>query len=127
MTCRYLLMVLLKVLYEKYRIGGDYKKAITNLEKFVFYKKKLKSKTPYIQWQFIVNKYKDTQNLKGLDVRKNKDIKGNYIIGDDRALILAGPLKKDEVGFWTVEKEIVEKLNNEFFENWTKSSKLNFE
>ena len=77
--------------------------------------------------KIIVNKYKDSQNLKGLDARKNKEIKGNYIIGDDRALILAGPLKKDEVGFWTVEKEIVEELNKEFFENWAKSSKLNFD
>ena len=77
--------------------------------------------------KIIVNKYKDIEKLKGLDVRKNKEIKGNYIIGDDRALILAGPLKKDEIGFWTIEKEIVENLNNEFFENWTKGSKLNFE
>ena len=77
--------------------------------------------------KIIVNKYKDSQNLMGLDARKNKEIKGNYIIGDDRALILAGPLKKDEVGFWTVEKEIVEELNKEFFENWAKSSKLNFD
>ena len=77
--------------------------------------------------KIIVNKYKNSQNLIGLDARKNKEIKGNYIIGDDRALILAGPLKKDEVGFWTVEKEIVEELNKEFFENWAKSSKLNFD
>jgi hypothetical protein len=77
--------------------------------------------------KIIVNKYKNIQNLKGLDVRKNNEIKGNFIIGDDRALILAGPLKKDEIGFWTVEKEIVENLNNEFFENWTKSSKIDLE
>lgn len=77
--------------------------------------------------KIIVNKYKDIEKLKGLDVRKNKEIKGNYIIGDDRALILAGPLKKDEIGFWTIEKEIVENLNNEFFENWAKGSKFNFE
>jgi hypothetical protein len=75
----------------------------------------------------IVNKFKDIQNLKGLDVRKNNQIKGNYIIGDDRALILSGPLKKDEIGFWTIEKEIVENLNNEFFKNWTNGSKLDFD
>jgi hypothetical protein len=77
--------------------------------------------------KIIVNKFKDIQNLKDLDVRKNNEIKGNYIIGDDRALILAGPLKKDEVGFWTVEKEIVENLNDEFIEKWTNGSKINFE
>lgn len=75
--------------------------------------------------KIIVNKYKDAELLKGLDARKNKEIRGNYIIGDDRALILAGPLKEDEVGFWTIEKEIVDKLNNDFFEKWTKGLKLN--
>jgi hypothetical protein len=75
----------------------------------------------------IVNKFKDIQKLKGLNVRKNNQIRGNYIIGDDRALILSGPLKQDEVGFWTVEKEIVENLNTEFFNNWTKGSKLDFD
>jgi hypothetical protein len=76
--------------------------------------------------KIIVNKYKNIESLKDLDVRKNPDIKGNYIIGEDRALILAGPFKKDELGFWTVEKEIVENLNDEFFKNWTKGSKLDF-
>lgn len=75
--------------------------------------------------KIIVNKYKDAELLKDLDARKNKNIKGNYIIGDDRALILAGPMKKDEIGFWTIEKEIVEKLNNEFHEKWTDSLKIN--
>lgn len=72
----------------------------------------------------IVNKYKNDELLKGLDVRKNSNIKGNYIIGDDRALILAGPLKDGELGFWTIEKEIVEDLNNEFFKIWSQSNKI---
>jgi len=75
--------------------------------------------------KIIVNKYKDAELLKDLDARKNKNIRGNYIIGDDRALILAGPMKKDEIGFWTIEKEIVDKLNNEFYEKWTDSLKIN--
>ena len=77
--------------------------------------------------KIIVNKYKNIESIKDLNVRKNSKIKGNYIIGDDRALILAGPFKEDELGFWTVEKEIVENLNNEFFENWNESTKLNSE
>ena len=74
--------------------------------------------------KIIVNKYKNIEKLSGLDVRKNSNIKGNYIIGDDRALILAGPLKDGELGFWTIEKEIVEDLNNEFFKNWSQSTKI---
>ena len=74
--------------------------------------------------KIIVNKYKDKEMLVGLNAKKHSKIKGNFIIGDDRALILAGPVKKDEMGFWTVEKEIVEKLNNEFEEMWAQGSKM---
>lgn len=77
--------------------------------------------------KIIVNKYKDKKMLAGLDVKENSDIKGNFIIGEDRALIIAGPVKKDEVGFWTVEKEIVEKLNNEFDAMWAAGTKMDLE
>jgi hypothetical protein len=72
----------------------------------------------------LVNKYKDRDLLTGLDAREHRGIKGNYIIGDDRALILAGPVKKDEVGFWTVEADIVNKLNQEFDEMWAEATKM---
>ena len=75
----------------------------------------------------VVNNYKDKDQLTGINVRRHTNIKGNYIIGDDRALILSGPVKKDEVGFWTVEKEIVEKLNNEFKQMWTEGTKMTTE
>ena len=60
--------------------------------------------------------------LQQLSVRRY--LKSDFIVGDDRALILAGPIKKDEVGFWTVEKEIVEKLNQEFDEMWSEGTKM---
>ena len=72
----------------------------------------------------LVNKYKDKKMLAGLDVKENTKIKGNFIVGEDRALILAGPIKKDEVGFWTVEKDIVEKLNDEFNAMWADGTKM---
>lgn len=72
----------------------------------------------------IVNRYKDKKMLAGLDVKENSKIKGNFIVGEDRALIIAGPIKKDEVGFWTVEKDIVEKLNNEFNAMWAAGIKM---
>lgn len=75
----------------------------------------------------IVNKYADKNMLAGLDVKEHSGIKGNFIVGDDRALILSGPLKKDEVGFWTVEEEIVKKLNQEFDEMWTEAETMKFE
>ncbi|MEA2056020.1 MAG: hypothetical protein U9O49_04245 [Candidatus Thermoplasmatota archaeon] len=73
----------------------------------------------------IVNQCKDRSVLSGIDAKEHEGIKGNFILGDDRALILAGPLKKDEVAFWTVEKEIVEKLNQEFDEMWNEATSLN--
>ncbi len=70
----------------------------------------------------LVNNYKDKTMLTGLNAREHGAIKGNFIVGDDRALILSGPIKKDEVAFWTVEKEIVEDLNRQFDEMWSKAS-----
>ena len=75
----------------------------------------------------IVNTYKNKDMLAGIDVKEHKGIKGNFIVGDDRALILSGPVRKDEIGFWTVEKEIVEKLKQEFDEKWTEGEKMEFE
>jgi len=75
----------------------------------------------------IVNKVKNKDVLAGLNVREHSTIKGNFIIGDDRALILSGPVNKDEVGFWTVEKEIVKQLNEEFDAMWAEGSKMELE
>ena len=77
--------------------------------------------------KIIVNRYKDKDMLAGLDVKEHKGIKGNFILGDDRALILAGPIKKDEIGFWTVEKDIVQKLNQEFKDMWAEASQMEWE
>ncbi|MDH7507137.1 MAG: hypothetical protein QHH15_05060, partial [Candidatus Thermoplasmatota archaeon] len=76
--------------------------------------------------KIIVNTYKNKDALAGLNVKEHKGVKGNFIIGEDRALILSGPIKKDEVGFWTVEKEIIEKLNQEFDEMWAEAEKIEF-
>ncbi len=40
--------------YKKYRIGGQLDKVMEGTKNLVTWKKKLKSKTPYIIWQFIV-------------------------------------------------------------------------
>jgi hypothetical protein len=72
----------------------------------------------------IVNQYKDKNMFAGIDVKEHAGVKGNIIIGDDRVLILAGPIKKDEVGFWTVEKEIVEKLNSDFRNLWDEATRM---
>jgi hypothetical protein len=75
----------------------------------------------------LVGQYKNKNILKGLDVRENSNIKGNFIVGDDRALILSGPIRENEIGFWTIEKEIVKKLNEQFDFMWSEGTKVMIE
>lgn len=75
----------------------------------------------------LVNKYKDKQMFAGISTKEHGGIRGNYIIGDDRALILSGPIKNNELGIWTVEKEIVEALKQEFDMRWNEADTMEFE
>ena len=72
----------------------------------------------------VVNQYENKDMFEGMDVKKHSGIKGNFILGDDRALILAGPIKKDELGIWTVEKVMLDKLNQYFEDSWSKATKI---
>jgi len=72
----------------------------------------------------LVNKYKSKEVLTGLQAKEHRGIRGNFILGDDRALILAGPIKKHEIGFWTVEEDIVKQLNQQFNQMWTEASNI---
>jgi radical SAM protein with 4Fe4S-binding SPASM domain len=47
--------------YSKYRVGGDFEKVINNIKKIANAKIKLKTKTPEIIWQFLVNKYNEME------------------------------------------------------------------
>jgi len=75
--------------------------------------------------RLLVNQYQNNRLFEGVQVRHHPGIKGNFILGDDRALILAGPLKKDEIGVWTVEKDILEKLSAYFDAAWENGEQLN--
>jgi hypothetical protein len=75
----------------------------------------------------IVKKYKNKDALSGLNVKQNRGIRGNYVLGDDRALILSGPVREDEMGIWTVEKEIVEELKKEFDRRWVEGSHMEWD
>jgi hypothetical protein len=72
----------------------------------------------------VVNDYDNENTLKGIDAKHHSGIRGNFILGDDRALILSGPIKQDELGIWTVEKEMLEKLNKYFNDSWEKATPL---
>jgi hypothetical protein len=77
--------------------------------------------------KILVNKYKDKKMFAGMDVKEHSGLRGNFIVGDDRALILSGPVKQGEVAFWTVEEEIVRKLNQEFNEMWAQADRIESE
>jgi hypothetical protein len=74
--------------------------------------------------KIVVNEYENGTMLKGIEVKQHSGIRGNFILGDDRALILSGSIKQDELGIWTVEKEMLEKLNKYFNDSWEKATPL---
>jgi hypothetical protein len=74
--------------------------------------------------KLLVNQYVNNRIFEGVEVRQHTGIKGNFVLGDDRALILAGPLKKDEIGVWTVEKDILEKLSAYFEAAWENGTEI---
>ena len=45
--------------YEQYRVRGDIEEVFENLRRLVSAKKSLKSKTPFVEWQFIVFKHNE--------------------------------------------------------------------
>jgi len=77
--------------------------------------------------KLVVNQYTSKDPLQGMAVKTHAGIKGNFILGDDRALILAGAIKKNEIGVWTVEKEILRKLNAYFEQSWSKGEPISWE
>jgi len=75
----------------------------------------------------IVNQFQDKDRLTGMEVKTHSGIRGNFILGDDRALILSGPIKDDGLGIWTVEKGMLDKLNRYFEDSWSKGTRLQHE
>ena len=45
--------------YQKYRVRGDIAEVFDNLRRLIAAKKNLKSKTPFVEWQFIVFKHNE--------------------------------------------------------------------
>ena len=75
----------------------------------------------------VVNQFNDNEKFVGMEVKEHSGIRGNFILGDDRALILSGPIKDNELGIWTVEKGMLEKLNRYFEDSWSKGSRMQHE
>ncbi|MCK4332174.1 MAG: hypothetical protein KAV40_01190 [Thermoplasmatales archaeon] len=75
----------------------------------------------------VVNQYDNKDLFKGMEVKEHSGIRGNFILGDDRALILSGPIEEDGLGIWTVEKAMLDKLNRYFEDSWSKATTMKHE
>ena len=60
--------------YEKFRVGGNFDKVIQGVKWLGEAKKKLKSKTPYIEMQFIVMKHNQHQKQQMKDLAQNLEV-----------------------------------------------------
>ena len=72
----------------------------------------------------VVNQYDNKDLFKGMEVKKHSGIRGNFILGDDRALILSGPIEENGLGIWTVEKAMLDKLNKYFEDSWSNAKNM---
>ncbi len=77
--------------------------------------------------KLVVNQYNDKTQFSGIEAKAHSGIRGNFILGDDRALIFSGPIKKDSLGIWTVEKTMIDKLERYFEDSWCKASRIDNE
>lgn len=75
----------------------------------------------------VVNRYDNKDLFKGAEVKEHSGIRGNFILGDDRALILSGPIEENGLGIWTVEKAMLDKLNKYFEDSWSNATNMKHE
>ncbi|RLF38235.1 MAG: hypothetical protein DRN03_00220 [Thermoplasmata archaeon] len=73
--------------------------------------------------KIVVKKCSDKSNLRGLDIRYNPNVKGSFVVESDRAIILSGPFKENELALITVNKDIVNRLNELFEAYWKEGIK----
>lgn len=111
--------------YESYRIGGDLKKVLEGAQNITTARKKLKSKTPYLIFQFLVVKHNEHQiadlyqiaNEYGIDEVKLKTAQ-IYNYHEGSALIpeqeIYSRYKKTEHGNYVIKN----KLNNHCWKLW---------
>jgi radical SAM protein with 4Fe4S-binding SPASM domain len=57
--------------YSRYRIGGDYDLVMSNIIKLIEAKNRLRSRTPKIIWQFLVNKFNENEISAAKKISKN--------------------------------------------------------
>ncbi|MBN1621584.1 MAG: SPASM domain-containing protein [Endomicrobiales bacterium] len=62
--------------YSRYRVGGNFNKVIENIKALVETKKKLKSKTPHLQWAYVVFKHNEEEIDAAIKMSKDLEMDG---------------------------------------------------
>ena len=52
------------------------------------------------------------------DVKEHPGVRSNFALGENRALIFTGEIKKGELALWTIDETIMRKLRKEFDQLW---------
>ena len=55
------------------------------------------------------------------NVKKHPGVRGNFALGENRALLFTGEIKRGELALWTIDDTIIKKLRNEFHRLWEDS------
>lgn len=80
--------------YNKYRVGGNFNYVTNNLKLLTKLKKGLGSNRPFIEWQFLVNKYNEHQVPKLQAVAKELGVDSLVL---EEMVILYGESKHDDI------------------------------
>lgn len=52
------------------------------------------------------------------NVKKHPGVRGNFVLGENRALLFTGEIKPGKLALWTIDEVIIKKLRNEFYRLW---------
>ncbi len=52
------------------------------------------------------------------NVKKHPGVRGNFALGENRALLFTGEIKQGDLALWTIDDAIIKKLRNEFHRLW---------
>jgi hypothetical protein len=52
------------------------------------------------------------------EVKEHPEVRSNFALGENRALIFTGEIKKGEIALWTIDEQIMRKLRREFERLW---------
>ncbi|PKK86131.1 MAG: hypothetical protein CVT48_02395 [Thermoplasmata archaeon HGW-Thermoplasmata-1] len=69
----------------------------------------------------VVRDAVDARTFSSAEVRKNPEVRSNFILGKNRALIFTGQIEPGKMALWTVDDILLRRLNSEFNRLWTKS------